>query len=135
MKSVYKFLPDSLESGRNLGHLGTDGMLTLTSILGQAKRLLHFDTTRTAKKTTCPLILLLRLFVAAVPFLQSRCLATVGDTYIRRLMGGIYEVRRLNGLRCRDIYTKFHRDWFRHLEVAEGIHRQHSDIISHKQTK
>jgi hypothetical protein len=32
-----------------------------------------------------------RIFVAAVKFLPSRCLATVGDTYINRLIGGIYE--------------------------------------------
>jgi hypothetical protein len=27
------------------------------------------------------------------------------------------------GLRCRDIRTKFHKDWFRHSKVNRGIHR------------
>jgi hypothetical protein len=31
------------------------------------------------------------------------------------LMGGIYEVCRLNGLRRHDMHTKFHDDRFRHL--------------------
>jgi hypothetical protein len=31
------------------------------------------------------------------------------------LMGGIYEVRRWDGLRCNGIRTKFHKDWFSHL--------------------
>jgi hypothetical protein len=34
-----------------------------------------------------------------------------------KLMGGNYEVRRWDGLRCRDIHTKFHEDWFRHLNT------------------
>jgi hypothetical protein len=29
----------------------------------------------------------------------------------QRLMERIYEVRRWDGLRCHDIYTKFHKDW------------------------
>jgi uncharacterized protein involved in cysteine biosynthesis len=31
------------------------------------------------------------------------------------LMGGIYNVRRWNGLKWHDIYAKFYEDWFRHL--------------------
>jgi hypothetical protein len=31
------------------------------------------------------------------------------------LMGGIYELSRLNGLRWHDIHTKFHDDRFRNL--------------------
>jgi hypothetical protein len=31
-----------------------------------------------------------------------------------RLIGGIYEVRHWDGLRCHDIHTKFHKDWLRH---------------------
>jgi hypothetical protein len=36
------------------------------------------------------------------------------DTYTYRLMGGIYEARRCDGLMCRDIHTKFNKDRFRH---------------------
>jgi hypothetical protein len=37
-------------------------------------------------------------------------------------MGGIYEVRRWDWIRC--IYTEFHEDWFRHSEAdRRGIHR------------
>jgi hypothetical protein len=50
-------------------------------------------------------------------------------------MGGIYESRRWDGLRFHDIYTKFHKDWFRHSKVYmrgcedSRIHRQHDDLI------
>jgi hypothetical protein len=47
----------------------------------------------------------------------------VGDTQTHRLMGGIYEVRRSDGLRCHDIHTEFHKDWFMHSKVDRGIHR------------
>jgi hypothetical protein len=50
-----------------------------------------------------------------------------------RLMGGIYDVRRWDELRCRDIHTKFHKDLFRHSKVDRGdtqIQRQHGDRIS-----
>jgi hypothetical protein len=32
-------------------------------------------------------------------------------------MGGIYEARRWDWLRCRNVDTKFHKDWFRHSKV------------------
>jgi hypothetical protein len=35
-------------------------------------------------------------------------------------MGGIYEVRRRDGLKCHNIHTKFHTDWFRHSKVDGG---------------
>jgi hypothetical protein len=38
----------------------------------------------------------------------------------QRLMGGIYVVRRWDGLRCHDIHTKFHQDWSRHWKVNRG---------------
>jgi hypothetical protein len=62
------------------------------------------------------------VFVAAVTFLPSRCLTTIGGVYIQtyRLMGGIYEIRRWDGLRCHDINTKFHKDWFTHSKVDMG---------------
>jgi hypothetical protein len=49
-----------------------------------------------------------------------------------RLIRGIYEVRRWDGLRCHDIRTKFNKDYFRYLEVERGIqtHREHGDLIS-----
>jgi hypothetical protein len=48
-----------------------------------------------------------------------------------RLMGGIYEVSRWDGLRYYDIHTKFHKDWFRHSKANRGeTHRQQRDLIS-----
>jgi hypothetical protein len=35
----------------------------------------------------------------------------------QRLMGGIYEAHRWDGLRCHDIHTKFRNDWFRHSKI------------------
>jgi hypothetical protein len=35
-------------------------------------------------------------------------------------MGGIYEVRRLDGLGCRNTHTEFYKDWFRHSKVNRG---------------
>jgi hypothetical protein len=38
----------------------------------------------------------------------------------------------LNGLKCHDIYTKFHKDWFRHSTVDRGdtqTYKQHRDRI------
>jgi hypothetical protein len=49
------------------------------------------------------------------------------------LMEGIYEVCRWDGLRCHDIRTKFHADWFRHSKVnGEGgyTHRHQGNLIS-----
>jgi hypothetical protein len=37
-----------------------------------------------------------------------------------RFMGGIFQSDRWDGLRCRDISTKFHKDWFRHSQVNRG---------------
>jgi hypothetical protein len=36
-------------------------------------------------------------------------------------------------IRCHDIHTKFHKDWFRHLKLTGGdteTHRQQGDLIS-----
>jgi hypothetical protein len=43
---------------------------------------------------------------------------------IHGLLGGIYDVRRWNALRCYDICAKFHKDWFSHSELNE----EHSDL-------
>jgi predicted phosphatase len=48
-----------------------------------------------------------------------------------RLMGGIYEVRRWDGLKCHDIHTEFRKDKFRHSKVdRRGFTDTHSMIIS-----
>jgi hypothetical protein len=44
-------------------------------------------------------------------------------------MGGIYEVCGWNGLKCRDILSNFHKDWYRHSKVDRGD-KQHGDRIS-----
>jgi hypothetical protein len=65
---------------------------------------------------------------------KSLCLAMIGEIHIQthRLMGGIYEVGRHNGLKC-TIHTKFHKDWFRHSKANVGYwqtHSHHGDNIS-----
>jgi hypothetical protein len=50
------------------------------------------------------------------------------------LMGGIYELRHCDGLRCHDINAKFHKDWFRHSEVVSGDTRADTATRSHKHT-
>jgi hypothetical protein len=49
-----------------------------------------------------------------------------------RIIGGTYEVRRRDALRCHDVHTKFHEDWFRHSKVDWGrgfIDTQHGELI------
>jgi hypothetical protein len=43
------------------------------------------------------------------------------------LMIGIYDVRHWEGLRCRDMHTNFHKDWFRHSKVNRGGTHRHTD--------
>jgi hypothetical protein len=43
-------------------------------------------------------------------------------------MGGIYDVRRSDGLSCHDKHTKFHKDWFRHSKVQRGDTYTHRHI-------
>jgi hypothetical protein len=54
------------------------------------------------------------------------------DRERQRLMGGIYEVRRWDVLRCHGIHTKFIKDWFRHSKVEGKRHTdtQNGDLIS-----
>jgi hypothetical protein len=49
-------------------------------------------------------------------------LAAIWGIHIQthRLMGGICEVYPWDGLRCYDICTKFHKDWFIHWKVGKG---------------
>jgi hypothetical protein len=133
-------------------------------ILGRTNRLLSCDTTRTAWKTmpliilhcrenvstellpsndrgihrptdTRPtILLLLRLFVAAVTFLSSRCLPTIEG--IHRLMGGFmkYAVEMGSGAIIY-VHTKFRYDWFRHSKVnREGFTDTQTALRSHKPT-
>jgi hypothetical protein len=66
------------------------------------------------------------VFVAAVKFLPSFCLATrMGHT-----RGGIYELLRWNGPRCHDIHTRRHKYWLKHLTVDKGIHRHTDSEVS-----
>jgi hypothetical protein len=92
--------------------------LTLFEVLGKINRLLSFDDTDriendasdNSSNVSCE-------FVAAVTFLLSRCLRTY--TYRYRVMWGICEVRRWDGLRCHDIrvHTKFHKDSFKAFKI------------------
>jgi hypothetical protein len=75
------------------------------------------------------------VFVTAVTFLQNRCLATTGDTHTdTQTDGRDFSIGRSNGLRNRDIHTKFHKDWFRYSKVnggGVGIYRHtDSNVIS-----
>jgi hypothetical protein len=74
------------------------------------------------------------VFVTEVTFLPSRCLATIqGYTYRHTDWWEGFLLGRWDGLRCRDIRTKFHKDWFRRSKVNKGdtqTHRQHGDRIS-----
>jgi hypothetical protein len=50
-----------------------------------------------------------------------------------QLMGGIYEIRRSDGLCCHDVYTKSHKDRFSHSKVDRGDIKtrwQHGNHIS-----
>jgi hypothetical protein len=77
------------------------------------------------------------VFVAAVMLLPSHCLAMTGGIHIQthRLVGGIFEVCCWDGLRCRDIHTRFHRNCFMHSEVnREGSTDAQIAWRSHKPT-
>jgi hypothetical protein len=82
--------------------------------LGRGNRL-SFNTSRTAYKTTQQRFhLLLRVFVAAVTFSPSRCLALKGRLTDKHADGRISEVGRSNGLMCHDFGINIHEDCFRH---------------------
>jgi hypothetical protein len=73
------------------------------------------------------------VLVAVVTCLLSRCLATIGDTHTDRLMGGVYEVRHWDGLRCHDIHTKFFLWRLVQSFISKGhaqTHRKEGDRIS-----
>jgi hypothetical protein len=89
---------------------------------GRIKHLFSFDMTWTTKKMMHPkILLLLHVSIVVVKFLPSCCLAmTRGYTYRHRQMGEIHEVCCWDGLRCHELHTQFHKDWFRHLKVDSG---------------
>jgi hypothetical protein len=49
------------------------------------------------------------------------------------LTGGIYELRRSDGVRCRVVPTKFHEYWLRYLKVFGGD--THTDAHKHTHTR
>jgi hypothetical protein len=71
------------------------------------------------------------VFVTAVTFLQSRCLATKGGYTDTQTDGRDFLIRPRDGLRWRDIRTKFHKDLFRCSKVNKG---GYTDTHANKQT-
>jgi hypothetical protein len=48
-------------------------------------------------------------------------------------MGGIYEVRHCDGLRCHNTHTKFYKGGFKYSNIVRGdtqTHREQGDFIS-----
>jgi hypothetical protein len=120
---------DRIENdGSNSSSLPREGVQSrcLATIRGYTRHTLPFDTTRTAQKTMRPTILLLLVFVDLGTCLPSPCSAMVGRggyTYRHKVMEGINEVCRWDRLRCHDIHTKFHTDWFRHSKFGGYTYR------------
>jgi hypothetical protein len=81
----------------------------------------EFYTTRTAYKKTPRPVVLLSVFIAAGTCLPSRCLATVEDTHTETQTDGrdLWSTP-LRMLRCHDIHTESHKDWFRHSKYVAG---------------
>jgi hypothetical protein len=108
----------------------------------------YIDRSTRHVRPTIPL--LLHVFNATGTCLPSHCLAMKRGIHFteplpsndkglhiqtHRLMGAIYEVHHSDGLRCHDIHTKSHKDWFRHSKVNRQdsqTHREH--VNSHKLT-
>jgi hypothetical protein len=84
-------------------------------VLGKTNRLFPFHTSWT-NSTILVLLLCIRcsgnVFTEPLPSNDKRIC-----TERHKLVRGIYEVRRSNGLRFQDIRTKFRIDWFRHSKV------------------
>jgi hypothetical protein len=72
----------------------------------RTSRLISFDTIRPTYKSTRPII------TQSLP-------RTDRGIHIQthRLMGGMYEGRRWEGLSCHDVHIKFQKDWFRHSHI------------------
>jgi hypothetical protein len=86
------------------------------SVLGRKELLFLYDTDRIENDASNSSSIVACVFLAAVTFLPSRCIATIGGVHIQthRLMGGIYEVCLSDGLRCRDLHTSF-------IKIGSGI--------------
>jgi hypothetical protein len=70
-----------------------------------------YGTDNIENDTSCCMYIRCRGNVFTEP-LRSNAMGIRMQTH--RLMRGIYEVRRWDGLRCHDIHTRFHKYWFRH---------------------
>jgi hypothetical protein len=113
-----------------------------TKLLPSNNRGIHRQTHRHMHPT---IPLLLYVFDVTGTCLPSHCLAMKGGihftkplpsndrglhTQTQRLMSGAYEVCHSNGLRCSDIHTKFHKDWFMHSKVNRaGFTHTHTDSM------
>jgi hypothetical protein len=72
------------------------------------------------------------IYTPGVQAILSSCLDIWEAVILVLLMDRICELHRWDGLRCHDIHTKFHTDWFSNPKVgwATHWHRQHCDLIS-----
>jgi hypothetical protein len=73
------------------------------------------------RHTRPTILLLFSAFIAAGTYLPRICIAMKGGIRIQqhRLMGEIYKLCCLDGLRSHKIHTKFHKEWSRHSEGNE----------------
>jgi hypothetical protein len=86
----------------------------------RTNRLISFDTIRPTYKRTRPII------TQSLPR-NDRGI----HIQTHRQLGGIYEVRRWERLRCHDVHTKFQKIGSGiHIFTDTKTHRQHGDIIS-----
>jgi hypothetical protein len=60
------------------------------------------------------------------------CLRNLRGCNVGIADGSIYELRIWDGVRCYDIHTKFHKDWFWHSEINwEGDARTATQTQTH----
>lgn len=76
---------------------------TIISRKNESPSLLRYDTDCIENYASTYSCFVACVFVATVTFVQSCCLATIGD-----------------GLRCHDIHAEFHKEWFRHSKTGMG---------------
>jgi hypothetical protein len=73
------------------------------------------------------------IFIPSFIKIGSGILKLIGVIHGHIPVGGIYEVRRGYELRCHDIRTRFHKDWFAILKLTRAnsqTQRLHGDCIS-----
>jgi hypothetical protein len=117
-------------SSKNCGlHCFQVAIFSLLSLLCKNKKFWEeiiaefpwYDTDRKENNASNNSSIVACVFAAAVAFLRSRFLATMGDIHIcTQTIGSYLWVRRWGGLRCHDIHTKFNDNWFRHSKVYMG---------------